>query len=195
MLLKVLLAVAIFISPASVHAQDAVKEKPTAVVIATSLPALVTSEYSGLAARGKATMRFFGLKVYDVTLFSKAGAPLAAKPYDASAQPFVLELVYDIGLKGAAISERSVEEMRKQGYKDDAQLQKWQTQMTQVFPDIKSGDVLIGVAVPGKEARFYNRSKLIGTIADAEFIAAFFDIWLSEKSSEPKLRAKLIGVK
>lgn len=184
---------AIAISPITAIAQDAVKEKMIATANATTLPSLVTAEFSGLAARGKATMRFFGLKVYDVTLFSKAGEALAAKPYEASAQPFVLELVYDIGLKGAAISERSVEEMRKQGYKDTAQLQKWQTQMTQVFPDIKSGDVLIGVAVPGKEARFYNRSKFIGTIADVEFVAAFFDIWLSEKSSEPKLRARLIG--
>jgi Chalcone isomerase-like len=176
------------------YAQDATAtEKKATPFSSTSLPALVTSEFNGLAARGNATMRFFGLKVYDVTLFSKAGAALAAKPYEANAHPFVLELIYDIGLKGAAISERSVQEMRKQGHKDDALLQKWQTQMTQVFPDIKSGDVLIGVAIPGKEARFYNRTKLIGTIADSEFVAAFFDIWLSPKSSEPKLREKLIG--
>ncbi len=187
------LLVAPLIRATSAHAQDIAAVESKAAAATTSLPAMVTNEFAGLKARGTATMRFFGLKVYDVTLFSPGGSALTAKPYDANALPFILELVYDIGLKGAAISERSVQEMRKQGYKDDAQLQKWQAQMTQVFPDIKSGDILIGVAVPGKEARFYNRSKFIGTIADAEFVAAFFDIWLSEKSSEPKLRARLIG--
>ncbi len=188
-----LMSFSVFIATTA-YAQDAAApEKKGASTSSNGLPAHVTSEFNGLAPRGNATMRFFGLKVYDVTLFSKAGAALAAKPYEANAHPFVLELIYDIGLKGAAISERSVQEMRKQGYKDDALLQKWQAQMTQVFPDIKSGDVLIGVAIPGKEARFYNRTKLIGTIADSEFVAAFFDIWLSHKSSEPKLRERLIG--
>ena len=65
--------------------------------------------------------------------------------------------------------------------------------MTKIFPDIKQGDALIGVSVPGKEARFYNREKLIATVPDPEFAKAFFDIWLSEKSSEPKLRLKLLG--
>ena len=183
----------------SAFAQDATAEKRAAAPVAAAtnitnnLPALINTEFSGLAARGNATMRFVGLKVYDVTLYSKGGAALAAKPYEAAAQPFALELIYNMNFKGAEISDRSVQEMRKQGYSNDAQLQKWQAQMTQVFPDIKPGDALIGVAIPGKEARFYNRTKLIGTIADAEFVAAFFDIWLSQKSSEPKLRNKLIG--
>ena len=186
------LAVSIAAVPTA-SAQVAAVENKAPVVAADGLPTLVTAEFSGLAARGTATMRFFGLKVYDVTLFSKAGAALGEKPYEASSAPFALQLIYDIGLKGAAISERSVDEMRKQGLDNAEQLKKWQAQMTALFPDIKSGDVLIGVAIPGKEARFYNRSKFIGTIADPEFVAAFFDIWLSAKSSEPKLRAKLIS--
>ena len=40
-------------------------------------------------------------------------------------------------------------------------LQRWRTEMTKVFPDIKPGDTLIGVANPGKEARFYTRDKFI----------------------------------
>ena len=65
--------------------------------------------------------------------------------------------------------------------------------MARIFPDIKKGDTLIGVSLPGKEARFYNREKLIAVVPDPEFAKAFFDIWLSEKSSEPKMRLKLLG--
>ena len=64
--------------------------------------------------------------------------------------------------------------------------------MTRVFPDIKSGDRLIGVNVPGKGAAFYSADKALGMIADPEFARAFFGIWLSEKTSEPRLRARML---
>ena len=67
--------------------------------------------------------------------------------------------------------------------------------MARVFPDIKQGDSLIGVAVPGKEARFYSKDKFIASIADAEFTKAFFGIWLSERTSEPRMRERLLGLK
>ena len=163
---------------------------------ATSLPAITYTaapELASAKARGNATMRFFGLKVYDITLHTKEGAALSADRY-APAQPsFALELVYDLALKGAEIAKRSVEEMRKQGYSDEAKLAKWLKTMTEVFPDIKQGDTLIGVLTADKHTHFFNREKLIAKVADPEFSAAFFDIWLGAKSSEPKLREKLFA--
>ena len=153
---------------------------------ANSLPEQITRDVSGLSVRGEAAMRFFGLKVYDVRLWT----PM--KPFTHS-EPFAVELVYDMALKGKDIADRSVKEMRLQGYSDEAKLRRWGDEMTRVFPDIKQGDTLIGVSIPGKEARFYNREKLIASVPDSEFAKAFFDIWVSEKSSEPKLRQKLLG--
>ncbi len=153
---------------------------------AQMLPAAVAQDVPGLSARGEGTMRFFGLKVYDVTLWT------LMKPF-AHHEPFALELVYDMSLNGRDIAERSVKEMRGQGHADEAKLKRWGEEMAKVFPDIKKGDALIGVSIPGKEARFYNREKFIATIADAEFAKAFFDIWLSEKTSAPQVRVKLLG--
>lgn len=153
---------------------------------ANSLPELVTKDVMGLTVRGSAVMRFFGLKVYDVRLWTQM------KPF-TYADPFVVELVYDISLKGKDIADRSVKEMRAQGISDEMKLKRWGEEMARIFPDIKQGDTLIGVSLPGKEARFYNRDRLIATVPDPEFAKAFFDIWLSEKTSEPKLRVKLLG--
>jgi hypothetical protein len=152
-----------------------------------TLPELVSRDLMGLSLRGEAAMRFFGLKVYDVRLWTQM------KPF-AYSDPFAVELVYDMALKGKDIAERSVQEMRAQGYSDEAKLRRWGDEMSKIFPDIKQGDALIGVSLPGKEARFYNREKLLATVPDPEFAKAFFDIWLSEKSSEPRLRLKLLGV-
>ena len=153
---------------------------------ANSLPELVTRDLMGLTVRGGAVMRFFGLKVYDVRLWTQM------KPF-THAEPFVVELVYDMSLKGKDIADRSVKEMRAQGISDEMKLKHWGDEMARIFPDIKQGDTLIGVSLPGKEARFYSRDKLIATVPDPEFAKAFFDIWLSEKTSEPKLRVKLLG--
>ena len=154
---------------------------------AQTLPELVSRDLMGLAMRGEAALRFFGLKVYDVRLWTQM------KPF-THADPFAIELVYDMNLNGKDIAERSVKEMRAQGCDDEAKLKRWGEEMAKIFPDIKKGDALIGVSIPGKEARFYNREKLIAAVPDPEFAKAFFDIWLSEKSSEPKLRLKLLGV-
>ena len=153
---------------------------------AQSLPEMIAREVMGLSVRGEAVMRFLGLKVYDVRLWTQM------KPF-TYADPFAIELVYDVALRGKDIADRSVKEMRAQGVNDEAKLRRWGDEMRRIFPDIHQGDALIGVSLPGKEARFYNREKLIATVPDPEFAKAFFDIWLSEKSSEPKLRLKLLG--
>ena len=157
-----------------------------ALAAAQALPPPVATDVPGLTARGEGVMRFFGLKVYDVRLWTMM------KPF-SHAEPFALELVYDMSLSGRDIAERSVTEMRGQGHADESKLKRWGEAMAKIFPDIRKGDTLIGVSIPGKEARFYNREKFIATVADAEFARAFFDIWLSEKTSAPGVRARLLG--
>jgi hypothetical protein len=159
--------------------------------LAHALPPTVSKDIpaaSELTKRGEAVMRFFGLKVYDIRLWTKAKSP-------DDTDLFALELVYDLGLKGTEIAKRSIEEKRKQGYNDEAKLAKWLDAMNKVFPDVKKNDTLVGVSVPGKGARFYSQDKFIAEIADPEFAKAFFDIWLSPKTSEPKLRTRLLNEK
>ena len=157
---------------------------------AATLPEAVTKDVVALTLRGEAVMRFFGLKVYDIRLWT----PTKAAPTEELVErPFALELVYDLSIKGRDIAERSVKEMRSQGWRDETKLKRWGEEMARIFPDIAQGDALIGVSIPGKEARFYSRDKLIAVVADPEFSRAFFDIWLSDKTSEPRLRKKLLG--
>jgi hypothetical protein len=158
---------------------------------AQKLPAALAKdipEATALTKRGEAVMRFFGLKVYDIRLWTPA------KPHN-EADLFALELVYDLSLKGVEIAKRSVDEMRKIGYTDEEKLKRWGEEMIKAFPDVKKNETLIGVSIPGKGVKFYSRDKLIADIADAEFAKAFFDIWLSPKTSEPKLRTRLLGGK
>jgi hypothetical protein len=152
---------------------------------APPLPDLVNKEFAGLKELGEGRLRFIGIHVYDASVWIP-GATFSAK------EPYALELRYAISINGHALTVRSTKEMRGQGYTDEAKLSAWEKEMDRVFPDLKPGDRLVGVHVPGKEARFYSQDKFLGVVADPEFARAFFAIWLDEKTSQPALRAKML---
>ena len=151
------------------------------------LPASAVGELPAVTAVGSHRFRFLTLHVYDATLWS----PEARVALDA---PFALDLRYAMSLRGRDLARRSVEEMRKQGFRDEGALARWQVEMDRVFPDIREGDRLVGVHVPGFGARFHNARGPVGAVADPEFARAFFAIWLGERTSEPAMRRDLLGL-
>jgi hypothetical protein len=157
---------------------------------AAPLPPAAMAALPPVKQIGEGKLTFFGLHVYDASLW------VTGERFDW-AQPFALELTYRMGLSGKAIAERSIKEMRGQGYSEEAKLARWQTVMEKAFPDIKPGDQLAGICrvEGGKpvEVRFFHNGKATGGAADGEFARAFFEIWLAEKTSEPKLRDRLLG--
>ncbi len=141
---------------------------------------------SGYEAVGSGTLRFLGLRIYDATLWSPRGVW-------TNGAPFALELRYARSFDGAAIARRSIEEIRAQRNVPDATLARWEQQMRAIFPDVREGDRLIGVRQPGQGAVFYQDARRLGRIDDEAFADAFFDIWLHPATSEPALRARLLG--
>lgn len=137
---------------------------------------------------GKARMNYLLWEVYDISLYAPNGKWDEQKPY-------ALNLHYLMSLDGEKIAERSAEEMRKSGCKDEMKIAAWFTQMKQIFPDVHKGDEIIGVYVPNAPTKFYYNGKFQGEVQDPEFGESFFGIWLSPKTSEPELRQKILGLK
>ena len=65
--------------------------------------------------------------------------------------------------------------------------------MRAVFPDVKASDRLTGIHQPGVGAVFLFNGRAKGEIRDPAFAKAFFGIWLSAQSSEPRLRTALLA--
>lgn len=150
------------------------------------LPAAVRAEAPGLLVPlGEARLRKMLFHVYDASLWvtDRGWSPEA---------PFALDIRYAMSVRGADLTRRSVEEMRRAGVATAPQLQRWEQAMAQVFPDIAPGDRLVGVNVPGVGARFHGAKGFIGEIADPQFARAFFAIWLDERTSEPQMRRRLL---
>jgi hypothetical protein len=85
--------------------------------------------------------------------------------------------------------------MRRLGYGDEAALARWGEAMARVFPDVRRGDRLVGVYLPGRGADFYGEDRYLGTVAEEAFADAFFAIWLDARTREPRLREALLGTR
>lgn len=135
---------------------------------------------------GQGRMTYFGFRVFDAELYAPQGRYSPSKP-------FALKLTYLRNFKGSDIAKRSVDEMRRQGLKDEAKLKLWGDQMRAIFPDVAQGASITGVRDASGKAVFYKDGKQIGSINDREFSRRFFAIWLGENTSNPGLQASLTG--
>jgi hypothetical protein len=148
--------------------------------------ALAAAQAGAMSRLGEGTLRWFGLKVYEASLWTPGGAP-------DFAQPLRLELRYARALRGAAIAARSDEEIARLGFGSARERAAWSAAMQRLFPDVAPGDTLAGEHVPGFGARFWRNGASLGEVADPAFSRAFFSIWLDPRTSAPQLRAALLG--
>jgi len=155
---------------------------------APPLPSQVLALAPNLKVQGGGELTFFGISVYDGYYWS----PTRGWTQDG---PFALDLHYHRALDGAKIAERSVSEIAKLGYGTLEQRVRWGEEMRRMFPDVRRGDRLTGVNLPGGVVRYFHNGKSIGEIADPGFARAFFGIWLDPKTSEGDFRQLLLGEK
>lgn len=147
------------------------------------------ADLPGARLLGQAKLRFWGLEVYDASLWVGPGF----QPASFAQHPFALELVYRRALVGERIAQRSLDEMQALPGFDAARGPAWLTAMKALFPDVASGDRLTGLHRPGAGAAFRLNGRTLGTVDDPAFASLFFGIWLSPATSEPRMRQGLLG--
>ena len=150
------------------------------------LPDAATRGLPTLRALGGGLLRILGFQIYNAWLW----APETG--FDPR-KPFVLDIHYLRNFTARQLAERSIDEMRGQGTGNDSHHVLWLADMQRVFSDVAPGDRLTGVATASRSARFFHNGSLRGEIADPAFTDAFFAIWLGDKSSQPKMRDRLLG--
>ena len=158
-----------------------------ASALAQALPASVHETATGWRQWGSGEMRWLGIALYRATLWV-AGQPPSALPANS---PSALQLEYRRDISRQRLVQTSVDEMRRLGA-SEAQLQRWQPELERVLPDVKEGDVIVGVRFPGRGASFHHRGQMTGEIGDDDFARFFFAIWLDPRTRSPALRSALL---
>jgi Chalcone isomerase-like len=150
-----------------------------------ALPVSVQSQiHTPLSPVGSGTYHKFGFSVYRATLWAPKGVWDASKPY-------ALELHYTRSVSKERISDTVVDDIRDQNTTDEQTFAGWEKTIRDALPAVEDGDIMIGLSVPGKEAKLFFNGTQIASIKDEELGRAFFNIWLGDTADED-LRAALL---
>ncbi|MEY2622188.1 MAG: hypothetical protein RIT26_2008 [Pseudomonadota bacterium] len=144
--------------------------------------------------QGRHRFKFWGFDVYEAVL--RVGPAFEPQAYDR--HPMALSLTYARAFKGADIARRSVEEIERQAPLDPATRQKWGDLLSALFPDVNPGDTLMGAYRPAQGVQLWRRAgawQWVGDITDMALARRFMGIWLSSATSQPAMRAALLGLR
>jgi hypothetical protein len=164
----------------------------TLAALAASAPCAASADWHALLpqaqALGGGDMTWFGLRIYRATLWS------ASRPFDA-AQPFALQLHYYRSISRERLVSTSIDEIRRLSPTPlpAPTLTRWEALLNTTFVDVRDGDELTGVYLPGKGMQLYDRQRLLAELNDEALARAFFDIWLNPDSRDQRLRQRLMG--
>ena len=136
---------------------------------------------------GKAVFSVFIWDVYESELSTSSGQ----YPEISKNGTLIYKINYLRSISSKELIQRTIEQWQHLGVKEDV-YNAFTPKLKQIWPDVKSGDNLTLVVEQNRSA-FYFNNQFAGSIDDADFAPLFLDIWLSENTSEPKLRTTLLG--
>lgn len=135
---------------------------------------------------GEARLRKYLFHIYDAQLWSTA-------PRWTPDAPYALAITYARDIDSDQLAMRTRMEIERMGAWDPAAATAWQAALARALPDVRRGDRLVGVALPGEPARFFLNGRFHSEIAEPRLAQAFFSLWLDPRTSEPAMRRELLG--
>ena len=149
------------------------------------------AKFPTLIAVGRGELSWFGLSIYEASLWTPNGT---FKNLESSI-PVAFTITYERNIKSSALADRTVDEWEQLGIFDEGKRHFWGKQLEQIWPDVKPGDSITTLVTVDRKTVFYHNEYQLAAIEDPAFGTALLSIWLDAKTSEPELRAKLIGQK
>lgn len=136
---------------------------------------------------GKTRVQVFLFKVYDATLETDTGTY-------PEYQRLRLSLRYLRSIRSSALVEETEKEWLNQGFEPTPASADWLRELSNIWPSVTAGDVLIAEHISGEGIRFLSAEGVLGTIQSEQFAERFLAIWLSENSRFKQNRDELVGL-
>ena len=106
---------------------------------------------------------------------------------------FMLEFDYSRELKKESVIDASLKEFKLQPNVTDKDIKAWEMYLEQVIQTVQKGEKATIQWVPDGQIIFHYEGSKPAVIENEKFARAFFNIWLGEQTSRPKLRSQLLG--
>ncbi len=156
---------------------------------AATLPEPVVEQGYPLQKVGAGRLRWLGFTIYDASLWTSAGQYRGFAAGDTVA----LSLDYQRGFSRDELLRITETAWRKLGDVGEERRERWIAELRSLWSDVRPGDNVTTIVVPGGPTRFYDRDRRFGQLDDPAFGPAFLAIWLDPRSVVSDLRIRLIG--
>ena len=135
---------------------------------------------------GEGTLKVLMWEVYDLRLYTDGTA-------FSWQDKFMLEFDYSRELKKESVIDASLKEFKLQPKVSDKDIGAWEVYLEQVIQPVQKGAKATVQWVPEGQIIFHYEGSKPAVIENEQFARAFFNIWLGEQTSRPKLRSQLLG--
>jgi hypothetical protein len=137
---------------------------------------------------GNTTFSVLFWNIYKSKLLTTSGS----YPIDVANEKLIFEIKYLTSISNEDLVELTKEQWQHIGVKEE-QYQPFLQELQNIWPNIIEGDTL-SLLVNKDNSDFYFNQKYIGSIEAVGFGQLFIDIWLDDNTSQPELRAELLGI-
>ena len=149
------------------------------------LPQQVVSKAPDMHPFGKGRHSWWGVQMYDATLW-------IAGPQWSPAEPHAIDLEPKRTVPSSALVKAAIDEMRSLKVGDERQLKAWQSEMNQVIPSVKAGDQVVIFCTDANHTLVFLNDSSNGEINDPTFCPAVMSVWLHPQTKHQAMRKSLL---
>jgi Chalcone isomerase-like len=150
------------------------------------LPQQVVTQVPGMHPLGKGRHSWWGIQMYDATLW-------IVGPRWSAAAPHALDLEPARAVSSDTLVKNAMSEMRDLKVGDERKLRAWQAEMTKVIPNLRAGDQVVIFCPDTARTLVYLNDSSVGEVDDQTFCPAVMSVWLHPQTKYGALRKSLLG--
>ena len=150
------------------------------------LPPQVSSQAPGIHPFGKGRHSWWGIQMYDATLWIVGSQWSAAEPH-------ALDLEPNRAVSADTLVKNAIAEMRALKVGDESKLRTWQAEMKKIIPNVQPGDQVVIFCSDINRTIAYLNDSSTGEVEDPSFCPAVMSVWLHPQTKHQAMRKSLLG--
>jgi hypothetical protein len=149
------------------------------------LPPQILTHVPGIHPFGKGRHSWWGIQMYDATLW-------IAGPRWSAAEPHALDLEPSRAVSSDALVKAAIGEMRDLKVGDTRQLKAWQAELDRIIPNVRAGDQVVIFCSDANRTLVYLNDASNGEVDDPSFCPAVMSVWLHPQTKHRAVRKSLL---
>lgn len=149
------------------------------------LPSQVRSKAPGIHPFGKGRHSWWGVRMYDATLW-------IVGPQWSAAAPHALDIEPGRAVPADTLVKNAIAEMRHLKVGDEGEIGVWRAELKKVIPDVREGDQIVIFCSDANRTLVYLNDSSTGEVDDPSFCPAVMSVWLHPQTKHQAMRKSLL---